>query len=96
LGSRRGDSGPVRRARKRGADRPIHGRDPGADRIDQVDLAPDPIEIERLTGLNPGRGDDIRPVLAEFASCAAPARVRIRENGLRMVARQLGDAKLGR
>lgn len=69
---------------------------PGADRIEQADLAPDPVEIERLTGLNPDHGDDVREVLAEFARCSAPARVQLRESGLRMVARQLGDEKLGR
>jgi hypothetical protein len=69
---------------------------PGADRFERIDRTPNPDELERLTGLNPGRDADVRAVLAEHAGCLSEGRNRRTKERLRGMARQLGDANLRR
>lgn len=67
---------------------------PGAERLDRVDGAADPAELDRLSRLNPGKADAIRPVLEAYSSCASPINNEISRSGLRFAAQQLGTTKL--
>ena len=67
---------------------------PDAHRLSQVDGTADTAELARLSRLNPGKAEAIRPVLEAYAECASPINNAISESGLRFAARQLGQAKL--
>jgi hypothetical protein len=67
---------------------------PDADRLEQMDRTADPAELERLSRLNSGKTDEIRPVLEAYAACASPINNEIGRSGLRFAAQQLGRAKL--
>ena len=67
---------------------------PDAHRLSEVDRTADPAELARLSRLNPGKADAIRPVLEAYAACASPINNAISESGLRFAAQQLGSAKL--
>ena len=67
---------------------------PDAQRLTQVDRTADPAELARLSRLNPGKAEAIRPVLEAYAACSSPINNAISELGLRFAARQLGRAKL--
>ena len=69
---------------------------PGADRFDRVDRIPDPDELARLTGLNPGRDAEIRAMLEDHAGCVGAARNAQTKAMLGGVARHLGEEKVGR
>src|SRR5687767_6744501 len=63
---------------------------PDAASLDRIDRTADPIELDRLHALNPGRLDEIRRVLEEHAGCISPIRNAQTRNMLRSVVRQLG------
>ena len=67
---------------------------PDAQRLSQVDGTADPAELARLSRLNPGKAEAIRPVLEAYAACSSPINNAISEAGLRFAAQQLGRAKL--
>ena len=69
---------------------------PDAGRLDRVERSADPAELERLTRLNPGREDDIRPVLEAHAACASPFQNAIARAALRRAAERLERADLER
>jgi hypothetical protein len=69
---------------------------PDVEALGQVDRTADPVELERLVSLNPGRDADIRPVLETFAACQSPIHNAMSLTGLRMIARRLGSAGLER
>jgi hypothetical protein len=68
---------------------------PDANALDAPPAA-DELEIERLVALNPGRADQIRPILLAYAECMAPTIRGTTFNLLRNAARSLGEAKLSR
>ena len=68
---------------------------PDADQLHRIDRSPDPIELARLGGFNPGREDEIEPVLEAFAACSSPIANAMGLDGLRFIARGLGSEKLG-
>ena len=67
---------------------------PNADRLEAGEPAADPAELERLGALNPGRIDEIRPVLERFEACTAPISRAGTRRVLRSIARQLGEEKV--
>ncbi|MGZ8349261.1 MAG: hypothetical protein ACXWU2_04465 [Allosphingosinicella sp.] len=69
---------------------------PDAELFNRVDRTADPTELQRLGQFNPGRTDDIRPVLETYAGCVGPPRNRMTVHVLRTVARGIGDEKLRR
>jgi hypothetical protein len=64
--------------------------------LDRIDRTADPLELDRLAALNPDRIDEIMPVLEAHAACVSPIRNARARSGLRLVARQLGEARLSR
>jgi hypothetical protein len=56
----------------------------------------DPIQLELLAEINPGRIEEIRPILEAEAACEGPLRREMNGRMLRGVAAGLGEEKLGR
>jgi hypothetical protein len=69
---------------------------PDAALLTTVDRKADPAQLERLTGFNPGRADEIRPILETYQTCIS---LVVNESTLAMirgVATQLGEAQVKR
>ena len=61
-----------------------------------VDRTPDPAELDRLSGLNPGRVEELRPILETYQECILVVINAKTEAAFRDFARQLGTAKVTR
>ena len=61
-----------------------------------ADSAADPAELERLTALNPGRADAIRPILGAYQQCVTTIVNALASTAFRDIAQRLGSAKVTR
>ena len=69
---------------------------PDADRLEAGEPTADPAELESLGALNPGRIEEIRPVLERFEACTAPISRAGTLRIMRSIAGQLGEEKVAR
>lgn len=64
--------------------------------LDPSQIRPDPVKLDRLRRLNPGRKARVKAVMDEHRACMAPLTVEHTRQLVRSAARSLGDARLQR
>jgi hypothetical protein len=69
---------------------------PDGDEVDAVDRTADPAEMARLEAVNPGRAEDIRPVLEGYAACESAMRITMTRRGMSRIVARMGAAKVER
>jgi hypothetical protein len=69
---------------------------PDREALDSAGEAIDPAELDRLSGLNPGKEAQLSAILRRNAACTAPEIVAGSLRMFRTIARNLGEAKVRR
>ena len=69
---------------------------PDSEAVYAVDRTADPVELAQLEAANPGRTEEIRPILENHAACEAAMRIAMTRRGLSRLVAQMGAEKVGR